>query len=157
MIAVIGGEGTTEDDARHAYEVGFEIGRRGHVLVCGGMGGVMREACRGVADAGGVTIGILPGEAGEDANEFVRYRIVTGMGAARNAIVARTGDALIAIGGRYGTLSEIAFGLIAGKPVVGIGSWDLVLPTGEQAPVITVGSAADAVDVCEAAAGGRGC
>jgi hypothetical protein len=152
MIAVIGGEGTTEADARHAYEVGRELGRRGHVLVCGGHGGVMLEACRGAREAGGHTIGILPEEDASRANEFVEFPIVTGMGAARNVIVARTADAVIAIGGRYGTLSEIAFAFIAGKPVAGIGTWALALPDGESVPVVATESAAAAVDVCEAAA-----
>jgi uncharacterized protein (TIGR00725 family) len=152
IIAVIGGEGASPEDDRNAYEVGREIGRRGHVLVCGGHGGVMREACRGAREAGGHTIGILPEDHPRNANEFVEFPIATGLGFARNTIIARCADALVAIGGRYGTLSEIAFAFIAGKPVVGLGSWKLTLPTGEEAPVVQVENAADAIDVCEASA-----
>lgn len=151
MIAVIGGEETTAAEGALAYETGGEIGRRGHVLVCGGRGGAMREACRGAREAGGHTIGILPGDDSSQANEFVEFSIVTGMGHARNAIVARTADALIAIGGRYGTLSEIAFALILGKPVAALSSWDLRLPSGEAAPVVVCNGAREAVDTCEQA------
>jgi uncharacterized protein (TIGR00725 family) len=82
-------------------------------------------------------------------NEFVEFPVVTGMGFARNAIIARTADAVVAIGGRYGTLSEIAFAFAAGKPVAGIGTWNLALPDGEAVPVITCDTAVEAVDYCE--------
>jgi uncharacterized protein (TIGR00725 family) len=93
--------------------------------VCGGLGGVMEAACRGAKDAGGTTVGILPGTDREAANRFVDIAIPTGLGEARNALVVRAADALIAVGGGYGTLSEIALALKAGKRVVGLGSWEI--------------------------------
>ena len=149
IIAVIGGETCTEREGAIAYEAGLAIARRGHTLLCGGRGGVMREACRGAKDSGGLTVGVLPGEDTSDMNEFVDIPIVTGLGFARNTIIARTADALVAIGGRYGTLSEIAFAFIARKPVVAIASWELVLPTGERAPIPSAATAEEAVTVCE--------
>jgi uncharacterized protein (TIGR00725 family) len=95
------------------------------VLVCGGLGGAMEAACRGAREAGGTTVGILPGTARDDANEFVDLAIPTGLGQARNAIVTLAGDALIAIGGGHGTLSEIALALRRGKRVVGLETWDV--------------------------------
>jgi uncharacterized protein (TIGR00725 family) len=95
------------------------------VLICGGLGGVMEAACRGARQAGGTTVGILPGTDRSAANPYVDIAIATGLGEARNAIVARSADALIAIGGAYGTLSEIAFALKAGKRVVGLGTWEV--------------------------------
>lgn len=149
IIAVIGGEECTEREGAIAYAAGREIARRGHTLLCGGRGGVMREACRGARDGGGLTVGILPGEDTSDMNEFVDIPIVTGLGFARNTIIARTADALVAIGGRYGTLSEIAFAFIAGKPLVAIDSWELILPTGARAPVPTATTAEEAIAACE--------
>jgi uncharacterized protein (TIGR00725 family) len=101
------------------------LAERGAVLVCGGLGGVMEAACRGARQGGGTTVGILPGADRGEANEFVDVAIPTGMGEARNALVVRAADALIAVGGAYGTLSEIALALKAGKRVVGVGSWDI--------------------------------
>jgi uncharacterized protein (TIGR00725 family) len=95
------------------------------VLVCGGLGGVMEAACRGAREAGGTTVGILPGVDRGAANRFVDVAIATGLGEARNALVVRAADALIASGGGYGTLSEVALALKAGKRVVGLGSWDV--------------------------------
>lgn len=105
--------------------VGRELGSRGVVVVTGGLGGVMEAACRGARDGGGTTIGILPGTDRAAANQYVEIAIPTGLGEARNALVIRTADALIAIGGAYGTLSEIALALKAGKRVVGLGTWDI--------------------------------
>jgi uncharacterized protein (TIGR00725 family) len=105
--------------------VGRELGSRGAVLVCGGLGGVMEAACKGAKDAGGTTIGILPGSDRSAANPYVDFAIPTGLGEARNALVVRSADALIAIGGGYGTLSEVALALKAGKRVVGLGTWDV--------------------------------
>jgi len=95
------------------------------VLVCGGLGGVMEAACRGAKAAGGITVGILAGVDRSDANGYVDLAIPTGLGEARNAIVVRAGDALVAIGGGYGTLSEIALALRREKRVVGLGTWDV--------------------------------
>ena len=149
MIGVIGGEQADEAHAALAYEVGRELGARGHTLVCGGRGGVMREACRGARDAGGLTVGILPGDDASDANEFVDVAVITGIGFARNTIIARTAQALVAVGGAYGTLSEIAFGLSAGRPVIALGSWELRDGEGREPPIVRASSAQEAVDACE--------
>jgi uncharacterized protein (TIGR00725 family) len=95
------------------------------VLVCGGLGGVMEAACRGAREGGGTTVGILPGADRADANPFVDVAVATGLGEARNALVVRSADALVAVGRGYGTLSEIALAIKAGKPVVGVHSWDI--------------------------------
>lgn len=153
-IAVIGAGEANAAEQRLAFEAGLEIGRRGHTLVCGGRGGVMREACRGAREAGGRTIGILPGADRSEANEFVDFAIVTGLGEARNTIVVRTADALIAIGGRYGTLSEIAFAFICGKPVAGLRTWQLSAPDGSIPPLATFDDATAAVAYCEQKAKG---
>ena len=129
--------------------MGREIASRGHVLVCGGRGGVMREACRGAKDGGGLTVGILPGDDLSDANEFVDIPVITGLGFARNTIIARTANALIAVDGHYGTLSEIAFGLTAGRPIVGLRTWELRDGQGREPPIERVSSAAEAVAACE--------
>jgi uncharacterized protein (TIGR00725 family) len=118
--------------------VGRELAARGAVLICGGLGGVMEAACRGAKDAGGRTIGILPGTDRAAANPFVDAAIPTGLGEARNALVVRAADALIAVGGGYGTLSEIALALKAGKRVVGLDSWDIegVVAVGDPAAAV---------------------
>jgi len=108
-----------------AEEVGRRLAEEGAVLICGGMGGVMAAACRGAQSAGGLTIGVLPGFSPADANPYVDIPIVTGMGEARNVIIVRTASAVIAVGGEFGTLSEIAFALKLGRPVVGLGTWEL--------------------------------
>ena len=108
-----------------AEAVGRELAARGAIVVCGGLGGVMEAACRGAKEAGGHTVGILPGLDRVAANPFVDTAVPTGLGEARNALVVRAADALIAVGGGYGTLSEIALALKAGKRVVGLESWDI--------------------------------
>ena len=124
-IAVIGGSRPTEEEREAAHRIGAMIARRGAVLICGGLGGVMEEAARGAKEGGGLTIGILPGLRKSDANPFIDVPIVTGMWEGRNLLVASSGDAVIAVGGRLGTLTEIAFGLLRGRPVVGLGTWEL--------------------------------
>ena len=156
MIGVIGGERCSPGEGRAAYAVGREIAARGHTLVCGGRGGVMREACRGARAADGVTVGILPGDDRREMNEFVTVPIVTGVGFARNTMIPRSADALVAVGGRYGTLSEIAFALIIGRPVVTMGSWALTLPDGGAVPLAVCEDAVAAVDACERLAAGGG-
>ena len=153
-ISVIGGQEAGAEAARLAFEVGREIGARGHVLICGGGGGVMREACRGAKEAGGLTIGILPGDDPAAANEFVDVPLPTGIGYARNVFVARAGEAVIAIDGSVGTLSEIGFALVAGRPVIGLATWELRDAGGEPAPIRRVADAKSAVDACEAAVAG---
>jgi uncharacterized protein (TIGR00725 family) len=125
VIAVIGENDPTPEIAGLAEAVGAEIASAGAVLVCGGLGGVMEAACRGAHGKGGVTIGILPGTRPGDANPYVTYPIPTGLGHARNILVARSAQAVIAIGGKYGTLSEIAFAKIEGTPVIGLHTWEL--------------------------------
>jgi uncharacterized protein (TIGR00725 family) len=107
--------------------VGQRLAKQGVALICGGLGGVMEAACKGARSAGGLTIGILPGDDRHAANAYVDVPIVTGMGYARNAIVVKSAQAIIAIDGSYGTLSEIAFALQAGIPVVGLDTWSLSL------------------------------
>ncbi|MGD2144675.1 MAG: TIGR00725 family protein [Anaerolineae bacterium] len=123
LIGVIGGSSPTAQEESLAEAVGRSLGEEGAVLVCGGRGGVMEAACRGAKEVGGLTIGVLPGTDRDAANPYVDIAIVTGMGQARNAIIARTVEAVIAIGGSYGTLSEIAFALAFDTPVVGLRTW----------------------------------
>jgi uncharacterized protein (TIGR00725 family) len=124
-VAVVGpGEASPEQEAM-AEEVGRLLARRGAVVVCGGLGGVMEAACRGARGEGGIAVGILPGLDRGAANPHVSVAVPTGLGEARNALVVRAADAMIAVGGAYGTLSEIALALKAGKPVVGLGTWEI--------------------------------
>lgn len=124
-IGVIGAGECDAELAKLADAVGRGVAEAGAVLVCGGMGGVMEAACRGAKVAGGMTVGILPGPDRSGANESVDIAIATGFGEARNLAIIRTSDALIAIGGSYGTLSEIGFALKMGKRVVGLKTWDV--------------------------------
>jgi len=141
-VSVIGGGSVGDRDRERARAVGVALAEGGHDLVCGGLGGVMEAACRGAAEAGGRTIGILPGDDPDAANPYVDVPIATGMGNARNALVVANGEGAIAIDGRYGTLSEIALALDRGIPVAGFG-------THEVEGVEAVESAAAAVRVVE--------
>jgi len=125
QIGVIGAGNAKEEITLLAYAVGAEIARAGAVLVCGGLGGVMEAAARGARKAGGHTVGILPGPDRSAANSSIEITIPTDMGHARNAVVVHASDALIAVGGAYGTLSEIALALKMGKIVVGLQSWEI--------------------------------
>ncbi len=125
IIGVIGGSDVELKYLEYAYEVGKLITKKGAILLCGGLGGVMQAACKGASDAGGITIGVLPSDDIRTANEYVSIPIATGIGTARNKIIINTGEAFIAISGMYGTLAEIAYALDAGKRVVGLGSWDI--------------------------------
>ncbi len=125
MIGVIGAAEATAQESKTAEEVGREIAKQNGVLVCGGLGGVMEAACRGAKSEGGLTIGIIPGFSASDANSYVDIPIVTGMSYARNVIVVRSSSAVIAIGGSYGTLTEIALALKLGTPVIGINTWEV--------------------------------
>jgi uncharacterized protein (TIGR00725 family) len=131
-IAVAGAGDCSATTAEIAADVGRRIGKAGCALVCGGLGGVMEAACRGAKEAGGLTIGILPGSDPASANPFVDVPVATGLGEARNALVARCCDSLIAIEGGFGTLSEIALALKMGKVVVSLGSWELPMPSGAK-------------------------
>ena len=125
FIGVIGAGDCSEDVCELAEEVGKGIAAAGAILVCGGMGGVMEAAARGAKKQGGTTIGILPGVEKIHANAHIDFPIVTGLGEGRNLLVVRNSDALIALPGKFGTLSEIAFALQLGKPVIGLSTWNV--------------------------------
>ena len=152
---MVGASRASDDERATAELVGRLLAERQIVIVCGGLGGVMEAACRGARSAGGTTVGILPGDDRTDANEFVDVAVATGMGEGRNALVVRTADAVIAVGGEFGTLSEIALALRAGKPVVGIGTWELAKGGVAVEDVIRTDDAATAVDVVLAVLSGR--
>jgi uncharacterized protein (TIGR00725 family) len=137
-IAVVG-SGTASDEVRAlAEEVGAEIARQGAVLITGGLGGVMEAASLGAQEEGGITVGILPGVDPREANAWVEIPISTGLGQARNVVVVTGAHAVIAIGGEYGTLSEIAHALKIGRPVVGLHTWELSKEFAQQDENIVV-------------------
>ena len=162
-IAVCAPGDATDEELAAAEEVGRLLAARGCTLVCGGLGGAMAAACRGAKLAGGVTIGILPGYDEKAANPWIDHVVCTGLGQARNAVVAATGQALIALGGGFGTLSEIALGLRLGRPVVLLGGWAPVLAAeGDRAiserqghAITTAATPAEAVELALAALTGR--
>jgi len=125
IVGVIGSMLAGEEHYRQAMEIGRLAATRGALVLTGGLGGVMEAACRGAKEAGGLTVGILPGYDQSDANPYVDIPVVTGLNHARNIIVVRSSSVLIAVGGEYGTLSELAFALKLGKPVIGLDSWDV--------------------------------
>lgn len=139
LIGVIGASSCSAEIAKLAEAVGREIGKRGAVLICGGLGGVMEFAAKGAKEVGGLTIGILPGRSKEDANSYIDIPIVTGLGHARNIVIAHSADSLIAISGEHGTLSEIAIGLKLKKTVIGLNTWDIE-------GVIRANTAAEAIE-----------
>jgi hypothetical protein len=124
-VAVVGPGEATAAQLADAEAVGRGLAQAGATLVCGGLGGVMEAACRGAAEHGGPTIGILPGTDRRAANEWVTVAIPTGLGELRNALIVRAADAVIAVGGAYGTLSEIALALKTGVLVIGLGTWEI--------------------------------
>jgi uncharacterized protein (TIGR00725 family) len=132
QIAVVGGSEASEPVAATAAAVGAALASAGAVIVCGGLGGVMEAACRGAKAVGGLTVGILPGRDASAANPWVDVVIATGLGEARNALVVGSAAAVIAVDGEYGTLSEIALALRGGIPVIGLGTWSLTRPDGED-------------------------
>ncbi len=136
-IAVVGSGEAVPDELAVAEEAGAAVAEAGCGLVCGGLGGVMEAACRGARSRGGLTLGLLPGVDREAANGWVVVAVPTGLGEARNALVVRAADAVVAIGGGWGTLSEIALALKAGLPVVGIGTWEPVLDGEVASGVVT--------------------
>lgn len=149
VIGVIGAGDATGEVYEAAVEAGREIALRKFTLVCGGMGGVMEAACRGAKSEGGLTVGIIPGELKDEANPYVDIPVVTGMGHGRNIIVVRSSDAVIAIGGSFGTLSEIAFALRLGIPVIGINTWDV------SSEIIQADNPREAVELAAGLAGAR--
>jgi uncharacterized protein (TIGR00725 family) len=152
FIGVIGGSEVPSATSELAEEVGREIALRGAVLVCGGLSGVMEAACKGAVSEGGLTIGILPGEDRSSANPYVKIPIVTGVGYARNVAVVRTAQAVIAIDGSYGTLTEIGYALQAGISVIGLGTWALSIDGQVENNIIITKNAKEAVAKAIAAA-----
>jgi uncharacterized protein (TIGR00725 family) len=138
-VAVVGpGEAASVGEIEAAEAVGRGLAQAGATVVCGGLGGVMAAVCRGAAAAGGLTIAILPGTDRSAANEWAGVVIPTGLGEMRNALVVRCADAVIAVGGAYGTLSEIALALKTGLPVVGLGTWSIDGVQGADSPADAV-------------------
>ena len=144
-VAVVGPGDAPSALVTMAEEVGRALARAGAVVVTGGLGGVMAGACRGAKAEGGTTLGILPGSDRRDGNQWLDVAVATGLGEARNAVVVRASDSVIAVGTGYGTLSEIAFALKLGRPVVGLGSW----------AIEGVGTAAGPDEAVSMALGGR--
>lgn len=145
LIGVVGGSAPTSQETAAAEAVGRALAEAGAVLVCGGRGGVMEAACRGARSGGGLTVGILPGTSRSQANPYVDIPIVTGLGEARNVVIARTAQAVIAIGGSFGTLSEIALALAFSVPVVGLGTWEIRRAGHPPAPIAYVATPEAAV------------
>jgi uncharacterized protein (TIGR00725 family) len=146
LIAVIGGSEPSSEEARLAEEVGRELARQGAILICGGLSGVMEAACRGAASEGGLTIGILPGNSPDAANPYVRIPIVSGIGYARNIAVVKSARAVIAIGGSYGTLTEIAYARQSDIPVIGLNTWSVSRNGQADNSIIVVENPNEAVD-----------
>lgn len=140
QIGVIGAGQAGPREEALAEEVGRELARHGAAVLCGGLGGVMAAAAKGARAEGGLTVGILPGADRLEANPYIQVGIATDMGHARNVVLVRSSDGLIAVGGEYGTLSEMAIALKTGKPVVSLGSWEL------GPPVIVAQDAREAVE-----------
>jgi len=148
-VAVCGPSTPREQDLAAAREVGGLLADRGATLICGGLGGAMAAAAAGARESGGVVVGILPGSDPAEAGPDIEVAIATGLGEIRNCLIARSAEAMIAIGGGVGTLSEIAFALVLGKPVVGIDTWHLQPPPGgalASSGIHTAKSAREAVD-----------
>ena len=139
LIAIVGGRDTTQELLEQATQVGRLIARSGFGLVCGGMGGIMEAAAKGCKEEGGLTVAILMHDNPKYANPYMDVVIPTGLGIARNLLVVRAGEAVIAIDGKYGTLSEIAYALQINKPVIGIKTWDV------SEAIIKVNSAEEAI------------
>jgi uncharacterized protein (TIGR00725 family) len=147
-VAVVGPSDATSEQARAAEAIGRGLADSGAILVCGGLGGVMAAACHGAGAAAGVTVGFLPGADRASANEWVQIALPTGLGELRNGLIVRAADAVIAVGGAYGTLSEIALALRTGVPVIGLRTWDID-------GVVRVSSPGEAVERAVQAAAGR--
>lgn len=145
IIAVIGDSSCPPEETKLAETVGEILAQRGAIVICGGLGGVMEAACRGARSKNGMAVGILPGENSSAANPWVSISVVTGIGYARNMAVVKSAQAVIAIGGSYGTLSEIAYALKSNIPVIGLNTWALSQNGQQKDPIIRVNSAQEAV------------
>jgi uncharacterized protein (TIGR00725 family) len=146
VIAVIGNSSCSPQEAKLADDVGELLAQRGATIICGGLGGVMEAVCRGAKSKGGLTVGILPGQDAGTANPWVDIPVVTGIGEARNVAVVKSAQAVIAIGGSYGTLSEIAYALKNGIPVIGLNTWSLSRDGREDDSIVRAQNAAEAVE-----------
>ena len=146
-VAVCGPDPATPEVSTQAEDVGRLLAKAGAVLVCGGLGGTMETTARGVHAEGGTSIGILPGSGRSAANPYLSFSIPTGMGEMRNALIIRSADVVIAVAGEFGTLSEIAFALKTGVPVVGLDTWELSKPGRMVAdPIVRVSTPQETVD-----------
>ena len=146
IIAVIGDSSCSPQEAKLAETVGELLAQGGATIICGGLTGVMEAVCRGAKSKGGLTVGILPGQHSSAANRWVDIPIVTGIGEARNVAVVKSAQAVVAIGGSYGTLSEIGHALKSGIPVIGLNTWWLSRNGRDDDSIIRVQSATEAVD-----------
>ncbi|MDI6808649.1 MAG: TIGR00725 family protein [Candidatus Eisenbacteria bacterium] len=146
-IGVIGTSSPSREEWEAAYEVGKQVALKGGIVITGGLGGVMEAASKGAKESGGTTVGILPGGHASDANPYVDVVIITELAEARNLIIVKSSDALVAVGGGYGTLSEIAFGLKLGIPVVGIQTWELSKAGDRDESIARVETPTQAVDL----------
>ena len=155
IISVIGGGDPPPVALQHAYDVGIELAKRDVVVACGGLGGVMEAVCQGAKSAGGTTIGIMPGDDPNEANDFVDFPICTSFKYARNVIVVKTGRAVIAIDGSYGTMSEIAHALAENIPVIGLETWSFMSNGNKDTSMIVAETPVDAVNKAIAAANTR--
>lgn len=155
IIAVIGNSACSPEEAKLAESVGELLARRGATLICGGLGGVMEAACRGAKPKGGLTVGILPRQDPGAANPWVDVPLVTGIGEARNVAVVKSARAVIAIGGSYGTLSEIAYALKSSIPVIGLNTWSVSRNGREDDSIVRAHSAAEVVEEAISLAGSR--
>jgi uncharacterized protein (TIGR00725 family) len=147
VVSVIGGAQCSPAEAEKARQVGRLLAERGVIVVCGGGAGVMEAVCRGVSEGKGFSIGILPGSAPEEGNRYLYVRLPTELGQARNAIVVLAGRAVIAIGGGYGTLSEIGLALRKHRRVIGLGTWRAEGPDGMRAEILEASSPPEAVEL----------
>lgn len=148
-IAVIGASKASDEEEKLATEVGKLIGKAGHTLVCGGLGGVMNAAAKGVKESGGISVGILPGFNRSQSSPYLTVSVPTGLSHGRNFLVVLSADALIAIGGEYGTLSEISFALKLKKPLALLKSWSKAQLKVTDEPVVEVKTAKEAVETVQ--------
>ena len=150
-IAVVGSGDPDEKNENIAYELGTLIAKRGATLICGGLGGVMDAVAKGVADENGTSIGILPGSSREGSSAYLSTALSTGLGEARNTVIVRSADVVIAVGGEHGTLSEIAFALKTRKPVIGINTWQLSKEGHEDMSIARAKDAKEAIELAVSA------
>jgi hypothetical protein len=155
IIGVIGDSSCSPEEAKLAETVGELLAQQSATIVCGGLSGVMEAVCHGAKSKGGLTVGILPGQDSSMANPWVDIPVVTGIGEARNVAVVKSAQAVIAVGGSYGTLSEIAYALKSRIPIIGLNTWSLSRNGQEDDSIIRVQSATEAVDKAIALAKGR--